>query len=364
MVYRLIDQLGVSARGANDAQSVGEYPVVPLPTGLPVLQDGFARTISYLRLSITDRCDLRCTYCMPERMTFLPKSDVLSFEELTRLVDAFIARGITKLRITGGEPLVRKDAIALLSRFASRLGGGGLKELTLTTNGTQLAQHAQALADMGMKRINVSLDSLDRNVFARLSRRDVLPQVLEGIEAAAKAGLKIKINTVALADANADEIPNMIAWAHSNGFDLSLIEVMPLGEEMTHRSSSFLSLQDVKKRLESQWTLTHLDDSTGGPARYMHVAETGGRVGFISPLSHNFCATCNRIRMTCTGRLYTCLGHEEGEDLRSALRDDPSDDTMNALLDRALAKKPERHDFDAARIDTPSSPRTMSVTGG
>lgn len=364
MVYRLIDQLGVSGLGSNVVPSGGENLIAPLPSGLPVLQDGFARTISYLRLSITDRCDLRCTYCMPERMTFLPKSNVLSFEELTRLVDAFIARGITKLRITGGEPLVRKDAIALLSRFAKRLGSGGLKELTLTTNGTQLAQHAQALAEMGIKRINVSLDSLDRDVFARLSRRDVLPDVLKGIDAAAKAGLKVKINTVALADANAEEIPDMIAWAHSNGFDLSLIEVMPLGEEMEHRSTSFLSLADVKKQLDAKWTLTHLDDSTGGPARYMHVAETDGRVGFISPLSHNFCATCNRIRMTCTGRLYTCLGHEDGEDLRAALREDTTDATMNALLDRALAKKPERHDFDAARIDTPSSPRTMSVTGG
>lgn len=329
-----------------------------------VLQDRFARTISYLRLSITDRCDLRCTYCMPERMSFLPKSDVLSFEEMTRLVDAFIARGISKLRITGGEPLVRKDAIKLLSTFADRLGDGGLKELTMTTNGTQLAQHAQALADMGMRRINVSLDSLNRDVFARLSRRDVLPDVLAGIEAAAQAGLKVKINTVALADANADEIPDMIAWAHSNGFDLSLIEVMPLGEEMTHRSTSFLSLLDVKAQLAERWTLTELEDSTGGPARYMRIEETLGRVGFISPLSHNFCSTCNRIRMTCTGRLYTCLGHEDGEDLRAALREDQSNRKLNALLDRALFNKPERHDFDEDRIDTPSSPRTMSVTGG
>ncbi|ACT59122.1 GTP 3',8-cyclase MoaA [Hirschia baltica] len=359
MVYRLIETKAAVQTPTIDVRSKDTIA----PVDQTILQDRFNRTISYLRLSITDRCDLRCTYCMPERMQFLPKSDVLSFEELTRLVDAFIARGITKLRVTGGEPLVRKDAIRLLSKFAERLGSG-LEELTLTTNATQLEANAQALADMGIKRINISLDSLDRNVYERLSRRDALPQVLRGIDAAAKSGLKVKINTVALADANADEIPSMISWAHKNGFDLSLIEVMPLGEEMTHRSSSFLSLQEVKSQLNKHWTLTELEDSTGGPARYMRVEETGGRVGFISPLSHNFCATCNRIRMTCTGRLYTCLGHEEGEDLRAALRDDQTDETMNRLLNRALRNKPERHDFDEAKIDTPSSPRTMSVTGG
>ncbi len=360
MVYRLIDKIPETEAAVLDTALVSGN----VDRQDDVLKDRYSRTISYLRLSITDRCDLRCTYCMPERMSFLPKTDILSFEELVRLVDAFIARGISKLRITGGEPLVRKDAIKLLSKFAERLDDGGLKELTLTSNGTQLAKNAQALADIGIKRINISLDSLDPNTYERLTRRDALAQVLEGIEAAAAAGLKVKINTVALADANADEIPAMIRWAHSHGFDLSLIEVMPLGEEITHRSSSFLSLQDVKSRLSKQWTLSELPDNTGGPARYMKVAETGGRVGFISPLSHNFCATCNRIRMTCTGRLYTCLGHEEGEDLRCALRTDTTDKTLNSLLDRALLNKPEKHDFEESKIDTPSSARTMSVTGG
>lgn len=328
------------------------------------LVDSQARRISYLRLSITDRCDLRCTYCMPERMQFLPRADLLSFDELERLVDGFIARGVTKLRVTGGEPLVRRGALDLLARFASRLGQGGLQELTLTTNGTQLAPNAAPLAQMGIRRINVSLDTLDRETYARLARRDALPQVLAGIEAAAEAGLKVKINTVALADANRDEIPRLIEWAHARGFDLSLIEVMPLGEDMAGRPESFLSLEDVLGDLRQRWSLTPLPDSTGGPSRYMRVAETGGRLGLISPLSHNFCATCNRIRVTCTGRLFTCLGHDNGADLRGALRDDPSLATFNRLLDAAIGAKPARHDFAVERLATPAAARTMSVTGG
>lgn len=336
----------------------------PLPASAGgALVDSQARQISYLRLSITDRCDLRCTYCMPERMQFLPRADLLSFDELERLADGFIARGVTKLRVTGGEPLVRRGAVDLLARFAARLGNG-LEELTLTTNGTQLAPHAETLARLGIRRINVSLDTLDRETYARLTRRDALPQVLAGIEAAASAGLHIKINTVALADANRAEIPRLIEWAHARKFDLSLIEVMPLGEDMPGRPESFLSLQDVLQDISGRWALTPLAESTGGPSRYMRVEETGGRLGLISPLSHNFCATCNRIRVTCTGRLFTCLGHEDGADLRAALRAESGLDTFNQVLDAAIGKKPARHDFAVERIAVPASGRTMSVTGG
>lgn len=337
----------------------------PLPASAGgLLVDSEARRISYLRLSITDRCDLRCTYCMPERMQFLPRADLLSFDELERLVDGFISRGVTKLRVTGGEPLVRRGALDLLTQFAARLGPGGLNELTLTTNGTQLSSHAAALAQLGIRRINVSLDTLDRKTYARLTRRDVLLQVLEGIDAAATAGLHIKINTVALADANRDELPRLIEWAHARGFDLSLIEVMPLGEDMTGRPESFLSLQDVLQDLSKKWTFTPLNDSTGGPSRYSRVNETGGRLGLISPLSHNFCSTCNRVRVTCTGRLFTCLGHDDGADLRTALRADPSPDTFNRVLDAAIGQKPSRHDFSVERLAVPVSARTMSMTGG
>lgn len=329
-----------------------------------VLVDSQARRISYLRLSITDRCDLRCTYCMPERMQFLPRSDLLSFDELERLVDGFIARGVTKLRVTGGEPLVRRGALDLLARFAKRLGGGGLQELTLTTNGTQLAAHADGLARIGIRRINASLDTLDRETYARLARRDVLGDVLAGIEAAAAAGIHIKINTVALADANREEIPRLIEWAHARGHDLSLIEIMPLGEDMPGRPESFLSLEEVRRDLDSRWTLQPLAESTGGPSRYVRIAETGGRLGFISPLSHNFCGDCNRVRVTCTGRLYSCLGHEGGADLRAALRGDAGLDTFNRALDAAIGAKPARHDFAVERLAVPSSGRTMSVTGG
>lgn len=339
--------------------SLGSASPLPAPTG-PGLVDGQGRAITYLRLSITDRCDLRCTYCMPERVRFVPKPDLLSFEELDRLVEAFIARGVRKLRVTGGEPLVRRDAMALLERFARHLGHG-LGELTLTTNGTQLARHADALAGIGIRRINVSLDSLDRAMFARLSRRDMLPDVLAGLAAAKAAGLKVKINTVALASANRAEIGDLIAWAHGEGHDISLIETMPLGEVETDRSADFLSLADVRADLAARFTLTPVSHSTGGPSRYVRVAETGGLVGFITPLSHNFCADCNRVRVDCRGRLYTCLGHEDGADLRPALR---AGEPIDALIDAALRVKPVRHDFDAARLATPAQARTMSHTGG
>ena len=352
-MYRLIDQTPKNA--PEGGAEVSDAP----------LTDSFSRTISYLRLSVTDRCDLRCTYCMPERMTFLPKKDVLSFEELTQIVDAFVSRGVTKLRVTGGEPLVRKDVIALMERFGQRLGGGGLKELALTTNGTHLAEHAHRLADIGVKRINVSLDTLDRELFARLTRRDVLDKVLEGLDAAQNAGLKIKINTVAMADANQQEIPSLIEWAHGRGFDVSLIEVMPVGEEVGGRPEAYLSLQDVRAELSDRWSLTDEDYSTGGPSRYTRVAETGGRIGFISPLSHNFCSDCNRVRLTCTGRLYTCLGHEDGADLRAALREDPSLGALFKAVEQAVRYKPERHDFDAQRLtQATGGARTMSTTGG
>ena len=329
------------------------------------LTDSFQRPITYLRLSVTDRCDLRCTYCMSEDMTFLPKSDVLSFEEIIKIVDVFISRGVRKLRVTGGEPLVRRGIMNLLRTLSTRLDRpDGLSELTLTTNGTQLTKYADDLAQIGIKRINVSLDTLKRDVFARLTRRDGLDLVLDGIAAASKAGIKVKLNTVALADENGDELPDIISWAHERGHDVSLIEVMPMGEGVTGRSSSFLSLQDVHKQLSQRWTLTEDDFSTGGPSRYHQVVETGGRIGFISPLSHNFCSTCNRIRITSTGQLYTCLGHEDGADLRAAIRGSDNGQKLMDTIDRAIGAKPERHDFDQARIDDPSSPRTMSVTGG
>lgn len=348
MSFRLIDNLPEA--GENHPPSL--------------LTDGIGRRVDYLRLSVTDRCDLRCTYCMPERMSFLPKKDVLSFEELTRLVDAFIDRGISKLRITGGEPLVRRDVIDLLRRLSARRENSRLSEIALTTNGTRLALFAHELKDLGVERINVSLDTLNADRFADLTRRHVLEEVLAGIEAAKSAGLKIKINTVALKGINDHELADMIRWAHGEGFDLSLIELMPLGEDMSGRSDEFLSLQDVRKSLETQWTLTPSDLSTGGPSRYVDIAETGGKLGFISPLSHNFCDTCNRIRVTCTGMLHTCLGHEGGTNLRDALRQDDGLIAFNRALDQALGSKPARHDFDVETIDQPSTRRTMSVTGG
>lgn len=327
------------------------------------LRDGQGRTVSYLRLSVTDRCDLRCAYCMPERMAFLPKSDILSFEELLRLVDGSIARGITKLRITGGEPLVRRDVMLLLEQLSHRLGTTSLREIALTTNATRLEHHAEALKRFGIERVNISLDTLSPETFARLTRKDQFAAVMRGIESARAAGLKIKINTVALRGINEDEIADIIAWAHGQGFDMSLIETMPLGEEMHGRAGQYLSLDDVRARLCERWVLEPIAFSTGGPSRYVRIAETGGRLGFISPLSHNFCDTCNRIRVTCTGTLYTCLGHEGGVDLRSALRTGHPG-AFDAALDRALAKKPARHEFDETRLEQPATQRTMSVTGG
>ncbi|MDP2131901.1 MAG: GTP 3',8-cyclase MoaA [Erythrobacter sp.] len=328
------------------------------------LVDRFQRRITYLRLSVTDRCDLRCSYCMPERMTFLPKADVLTLEELYDLAAAFIARGVTKIRITGGEPLVRRDIIDLFSALGRRLGHG-LDELTLTTNGTQLATHADALVKAGVRRVNVSLDTLDRARFAALTRRDALRQVLEGIAAAKVAGLKVKLNAVALKGVNEHELPDLIGWAHGQGHDVTLIEVMPLGDVEEERLDQYLPLDQVRARLEQRWTLTESQYATGGPARYVDVAETGGRLGFITPHTSNFCAGCNRLRVTATGQLYPCLGGGEQVDLRSALRSDAPEANLVAALDEALRIKPEKHHFrmDARGAD-PALARHMSMTGG
>ncbi len=328
------------------------------------LTDSFDRAITYLRLSVTDRCDLRCTYCMSEAMAFLPKRDVLSLEELERLAVAFINRGVRKIRLTGGEPLVRRDIMTLLRRLSRRLGDG-LDEITLTTNATQLARHADELADIGVKRINVSLDTLDDAKFARLTRRRMLGKVLSGIEAAQAAGLKIKLNTVALKGVNEDEIPSLIAWAHQRDADVTLIEVMPLGEVDEDRVDQYLPLTAVRDTLEARWTLDPIALKTGGPARYVRVAETGGVVGFISPLTNNFCADCNRVRVTCTGQIYMCLGHDDHIDLRAALRGPHPTEALNAALDTAMLRKPERHDFDiSSRGAAPAVARHMSMTGG
>lgn len=332
------------------------------------LVDAFDRRITYLRLSVTDRCDLRCTYCMPERMSFLPKKEVLSLEELHRLALGFIDRGITKIRLTGGEPLVRRDVVELFQALGRRIGpaadGGGLEELTLTTNGTRLAAFAETLAASGVRRVNVSLDTRDPALFAQLSRRDRLADVLEGVAAARRAGLNVKINTVALKGLNEAEIPSLVEWAHGEGHDMTLIEVMPLGEVDGERIDHYLPLPAIRERLEAQWTLEDLPDSTGGPARYVRVRETGGRLGFITPLTNNFCAACNRIRVTATGQLYACLGGAERVDLRAALRSDAPDANLATALDMAMRIKPERHHFHIEKGAAPTQPRHMSMTGG
>ena len=328
------------------------------------LIDQFQRRITYLRLSVTDRCDLRCAYCMPERMVFLPRAEMLSLEELHELAMGFIARGITKLRLTGGEPLVRRDMIELVRALGRKLGDG-LDELTLTTNGTRLAEFADDLVAAGVKRINVSLDTLDRATFARLARRDVLPQVLEGLAAAKAAGLKVKINTVALKGINEAAIADFVGWAHSQGHEVTLIEVMPLGEVEEDRFDHFLPLSVMRDALEQRFTLTESNHRSGGPARFVDVAETGGRLGFITPLTNNFCEGCNRIRVTATGQLFACLGGNEQVDLRAALRSDDPEAGLAAALDEAMRIKPERHHFAIdAPGGVPTLARHMSMTGG
>ena len=326
--------------------------------------DPFGRHISYLRVSVTDRCDFRCVYCMAEDMTFLPKADVLSLEELERLCGAFIRLGVKKLRLTGGEPLVRKNVVSLVRGLSKHLGQG-LEELTLTTNGSQLAKHAEALAACGVKRINVSMDSLDRDKFRTLTRWGDLDQVMRGIDAAQKAGIHIKINAVALKGVNDMEFDELIRWSHGRGMDLVFIEVMPMGEIGEQRVDQYLPLSMVRADLAQRFTMTDLDFTTGGPARYVQVAETGGRLGFITPLTHNFCEACNRVRLTCTGTLYMCLGQEDAADLRAPLRASESDEQLVEAIHKAIARKPKGHDFVIdRRRRTPAVARHMSVTGG
>lgn len=331
------------------------------------LIDRFGRAVTYLRLSVTDRCDLRCTYCMAERMTFLPKSDLLTLEELERVANAFITRGVRKIRITGGEPLVRRGIPELFETLGERLGGG-LDELTLTTNATRLKEFTPHLVRAGVKRINVSLDTLDPGRFFEITRRGSLTQVLEGIDTALAAGLKIKINTVALKHQNVDELPHMMAWAHAKGMDMTLIEVMPLGDTGDDRFDQYIPLPMVRDQLETRYTLSESDAilPNSGPSRYVRVAETGGKLGFITPLTNNFCAGCNRVRITCTGRIYMCLGQDDHVDLRSILREHPHDDApLHAALDQALGAKPEKHEFAIKRRgQAPALERHMSMTGG
>ena len=329
------------------------------------MTDPFGRSISYLRVSVTDRCDLRCFYCMSEDMTFLPKADLLTLEELDRLCSAFIAKGVKKLRLTGGEPLVRRNVMSLVRSLSRHLRSGALNELTMTTNATQLARYAAELADCGIRRINVSLDTLDAAKFRAITRWGDLDKVLAGIEAAREAGLGVKINAVALKNLNEDEIPSLIEWAHGKGMGLTLIEVMPMGEIGEGRIDQYVPLSLVRARLAKQYTLTDLDESSGGPARYVRISETGGKLGFITPMTHNFCEACNRVRITCTGTLHTCLGHEDAADLRKPLRASADDEILAAAIDRAIGLKPKGHDFIIdRRHNRPSVSRHMSVTGG
>ena len=327
--------------------------------------DPFGRSITYLRVSVTDRCDFRCVYCMSEHMSFLPKAELLTLEELERLCLAFVRKGVERLRITGGEPLVRRNVLQLFERLGAHLGSGGLKELTLTTNGSQLTTHARSLVAAGVRRINISLDTLDAAKFREITRWGDLHKVRAGIDAAAEAGLAIKINTVALKGVNEVEIPTLLKWAHGNGFDFTLIETMPMGEIDGDRVDQYLPLSLVRARLNDFYTLEDIDYRTGGPARYVRVAETGGRVGFITPLTHNFCESCNRVRLTCTGTLFMCLGQEDSADLRAPLRTSHDDTLLERAIDVAIGRKPKGHDFIIdRRHKKPALARHMSLTGG
>jgi cyclic pyranopterin phosphate synthase len=332
------------------------------PTGAPLI-DRYGRQITYLRISVTDRCDFRCTYCMSEHMTFLPRKEVLSFEEIDQIASAFVARGVKKIRLTGGEPLVRRDIMELVRTIGGHIGHG-LEELTLTTNGSQLRKYAEGLAIAGVRRINVSVDTLDAPKFAEITRRGRLADVLEGIEAAADAGLRIKINMVAMRGINDHEIEPMMHWAHGRGYGLTLIEGMPLGEVGMDRVDAYLPLKEMRERLMAKYTLQPTPHRTGGPARYDHVAETGGLIGFITPMSHNFCESCNRVRLTATGQLYMCLGQDAMVDLRASIRDG-GPDALDEAMDRAMILKPKGHDFMLDRDHAgPALTRHMSVTGG
>lgn len=327
--------------------------------------DPFGRQITYLRVSVTDRCDFRCTYCMAEDMTFLPKAELLTLEELDRLCSAFVAKGVRKLRLTGGEPLVRRNVMGLVRSLGRHLRSGALDELTLTTNGSQLAKYAGDLKEAGVRRINVSLDTLDAAKFRDITRWGRIEQVLEGIEAARAAGLQVKINAVALRGINEDEIEGLMLWAHGKGMDLTLIETMPMGDIDADRTDQYLPLSLVRTRLGQRFTLEESDYRTGGPARYARVAQTGGRIGFITPMTHNFCESCNRVRLTCTGTLYMCLGQDDAADLRTPLRASTDDALLSTAIDEAISRKPKGHDFVIdRRRKAPAVARHMSVTGG
>ena len=327
--------------------------------------DPFGRAIQYLRVSVTDRCDLRCVYCMSEDMTFLPKNELLSLEELDRMCSTFIELGVKKLRITGGEPLVRKNVLGLFESLGRHLKTGALNELTLTTNGTQLAKFAEPLRAAGVERINISLDSLDATRFKTITRWGNHAQVIDGIRAAKAAGLKVKINTVAMRSVNEDEFDQLVDWCGAEGFDLVFIETMPMGDISGDRTDQYLPLSLVRARLASRWTLTAIPDNTGGPARYTRCSETGGRVGFITPMTHNFCESCNRVRLTCTGTLYMCLGQDDAADLRTPLRTSESNAALINAIHDAIVRKPKGHDFIIdRRQNKPAVNRHMSVTGG
>ncbi|MCP8940044.1 GTP 3',8-cyclase MoaA [Alsobacter sp. SYSU M60028] len=329
------------------------------------LIDPFGRSISYLRVSVTDRCDFRCVYCMSEDMHFLPKQDLLTLEELDRLCTVFVGKGVRKLRITGGEPLVRRDIMTLFRSLSRHLESGALDELTVTTNGSQLARYAGDLAACGVRRINVSLDTLDPDKFRAITRWGDLGKVLAGLEAARKAGLSVKINAVALKGVNEDEVERMVEWSHGLGMDLTFIEVMPLGDIEPSRFDQYWPLSQLRARLAERFTLEESAYRTGGPARYVSVRETGGRIGFITPLTHNFCESCNRVRVTCTGTLYMCLGQEDAADLRAPLRASESNEKLERAIEAAIARKPKGHDFVIDRTTArPAVGRHMSVTGG
>lgn len=347
---------------ANITQSIDKLPNVS--SAGPMI-DPFGRAVTYLRVSVTDRCDFRCTYCMAEHMTFLPKKDLLTLEELDRICSAFIEKGVRKLRLTGGEPLVRKNIMHLIRGLSRHLQTGALHELTLTTNGSQLARYADELADCGVRRINVSIDTLDADKFRTITRWGDINRVIEGIDAAQKAGIRVKINAVALKDFNEFEIPQLIRWAHGRDMDMTLIETMPMGEIEVDRTDQYLPLSKLRSDLSRQFTLSDIPYRTGGPARYVNIAETGGRLGFITPLTHNFCESCNRVRLTCTGTLYMCLGQNDDADLRAAVRASEGDSILNDAIDEAISRKPKGHDFIIDREhNRPAVARHMSLTGG
>ncbi|TPW32981.1 GTP 3',8-cyclase MoaA [Pararhizobium mangrovi] len=328
------------------------------------LIDPFGREITYLRVSVTDRCDFRCTYCMAENMTFLPRRDLLSLEELERLCKAFMDKGVRKLRLTGGEPLVRKNIMSLIRALGAEIETGRLDELTLTTNGSQLTRYADDLAAAGVRRLNISLDTLDPAKFHEITRWGDYDKVMAGIDAAQHAGMKIKINTVGLKGFNDREIPSMLRWAHGRGMDMTVIETMPMGEIDADRTDQYLPLSKLRADLEEEFTLEDIPFKTGGPARYVRIAETGGRLGFITPMTHNFCESCNRVRLTCTGTLFMCLGQEDAADLRAPLRASEDDRLVREAIDEAIGRKPKGHDFVIDRANRPSVGRHMSVTGG